>query len=101
MKNSHTAARWKSRAKVLGYSWNGNLKSSKSIEEISLKLEGLSSTISMRNNDVTRNVGGGDGQIIFEFGPRGLAVGLVALFLKPGKLSWCDQIAPLLCLGWL
>ena len=48
-------------------------------------------------------IGGGDGHIIFEFGPQGLALGMVAvgIVLKPGKLSWCDQIAPPLCLRWL
>ena len=40
--------------KCLGYSWNGNLKSSKSIEETSPKLEGLSSTsIGVFSGDIT------------------------------------------------
>ena len=29
--------------------------------------------------------------IIFEFGPWGLALGMVAVICTPGKLSWCDH----------
>ena len=55
------------------------------------------------DNDITKNVGGGagDGQIIFEFGPRSLALDMVAIVFIPGKLSWCEQIAPPMCLRWL